>query len=88
MTIPEVRRYRQSPKEEPFEDEMLDEWEIEHERCREWLWNLPVEEFKKLRESSDPRVGEPYVPSVPLDVAGRFHALQDLLQNQPDFETR
>jgi hypothetical protein len=88
MTIPEARRYRQSPKVEPFEDEMLDKARIERERYTEWLWNLPVEEFKKLRESNDPNVAEPFVPSVPVDVAGRFRALQDLLQNQPEFETR
>ena len=67
---------------------MPDDMSIEHERYEEWLWNLRVEEFKKLRESNDPRVDVPYVPSVPVDVAGRFRALQDLLQNQPEFETR
>lgn len=88
MTIPEVQRYRQSPKTEPFEDEVLDDMRIKRERHSEWLWNLPVEEFRKLRERNDPSVNELYVPSVPVDVAGRFRALQDLLQNQPEFESR
>jgi len=83
MTVREVRRYRRTPKDEPFEDEMLDE----HERRREWLWNLPVEEFKKLRENNDPSI-ELFVPDVPFDVAGRFRALQDLLRDQLEFETR
>lgn len=87
MTIPEVRRYRR-PSKDPFEHVMDDDTRAEGERYREWLWNLPVEEFKRLRESEDSETGKPFAAKVPFDVAGRFRALQDLLHNQPEFEAR
>src|SRR5215210_493285 len=90
MTIPEVRRYRQ-----PSDDhrtriyrEIMPEQALESERREEWLWNLSVEEFKALRESDDPDVDKPYVQEVPVDVAGRFRALQELLKSQEEFESR
>ncbi len=60
----------------------------ESERREQWLWNLPVEEFKRLRESDDPDNIMLLFPKVPFDVAGRFRALQELLRNQMEFETR
>jgi hypothetical protein len=46
-----------------------------------------VEEFRALRESDDPNVEKPYVQEVPVDVAGRFRALQELLRSQEEFES-
>jgi hypothetical protein len=88
MTIPEVRRYRQ-----PSTDELLWQWlsqtqKAEHERHHEWLLNLSVEEFIALRESDDPNAEKPHVREVPVDVAGRFRALQELLRSQEGFESR
>lgn len=87
MTIPEVRRYRR-PSKGPFEDSIPDDMKAESERRNQWLWNLPVEEFKRLRDSDDPDNIMLLFPEVPFDVAGRFRALQDLLRYQPEFETR
>ena len=67
---------------------MPDDMRAESERHKRWLWNLPVEEFKRLRESDGPDTIRLPNPNVPFDVAGRFRALQDLLWNQPEFETR
>lgn len=67
---------------------MSDDVKAESDSYNEWLWNLPVEEFKRLRESDDPNDRKPYVPPVPVDVAGRFRALQDLLHNDGEFEAR
>jgi hypothetical protein len=91
MTIPEVRRYRQ-PSTGPFTEalaKIMSEEELaDSERREEWFWNLTVEEFRTLRESNIPEVEKPYVADVPVDVAGRYRALQDLLQAQGEFETR
>ena len=90
MTIPEVRRYRQ-PSDGPFTRifrEMMPEEALESERREEWLWNLSVEEFRALRESDAPDVEKPSVREVPVDVAGRFRALQELLRSQEEFESR
>lgn len=87
MTVPEVRRYRR-PSKSSFEDAMTDEMRAESERHEQWLWNLTVEEFKRLRESDDPDNIMLLFPKVPFDVAGRFRALQELLRNQMEFETR
>jgi hypothetical protein len=87
MTVPEVRRYRRPAKRLPWDD-TSDEARAESERYDQWLWNLPVEEFKKLRESDDPGTIRLPHRNVPFDVAGRFRALQDLLWNQPEFEAR
>ena len=88
MTIPEIRRYRQ-----PSTDKLSWEWsteaeKAEHERHQEWLWNLSVEEFRALLESDDPDAEKPHVRNVPVDVAGRFRALQELLRAQEEFESR
>jgi hypothetical protein len=83
MTVPEVRRYRR-PSKSPFEDDMR----AESEPRQQWLWNLPVEEFKRLRESDDPDNIMLLFPKGPFDVGGRFRALQELLRNQMEFETR
>ena len=83
MTIPEVRRYRQ-PSDDPFTriyKEMMPDEALESERRMEWLWNLSVEEFRELQESNDPDVEKPCVREVPVDVAGRFRALQELLRS-------
>src|SRR5215213_772509 len=69
MTVPAVRRYR-SPSKSPFEDAMTDDMRAESERREQWLWNLPVEEFKRLRESDDPDNIMLLFPKVPFDVAG------------------
>ncbi len=87
MTVPEVRRYRR-PSKSSFEAAMTDEMRAESERHEQWLWNLTVEEFKRLRESDDPDNIMLLFPKVPFDVAGRFRALQELLRNQMEFETR
>jgi hypothetical protein len=91
MTIPEVRRYRQpstGPIAEAFAEIMSDEELAESERREEWFWNLTVEEFRALRESNIPEVDKPSVADVPVDVAGRFRALQELLRSQGEFESR
>jgi hypothetical protein len=89
MTVPEVRRCRNPPPTPPFEDVLFDEESrAKKDRHDRWLWNLPVEEFKRLRESDDPDTYKPFVRPVPFDDAGRFRALQALLQNQPEFESR
>ena len=67
---------------------MPDDMRAETDNYHEWLWNLPVEEFKRLRESNDPNDAKPFVPPVPVDVAGRFRALQDLLHHKGEFEAR
>jgi hypothetical protein len=91
MTIAEVRRYRQ-PSTGPFAEamaELMSEAEkAQSERHSEWLWNLSVEEFRALRESNDPNADKPSVREVPIDVAGRFRALQELLRSQGEFESR
>jgi hypothetical protein len=91
MTIPEVRRYRQ-PSTGPFTEalaKIISEEELaESERREEWFWNLRVEELRVLRESNIPEVEKPFAAEVPVDVAGRYRALQDLLQDQGEFETR
>jgi hypothetical protein len=90
MTIPEVRRFRQ-PSSGPFIEafaEIMPEEFAESERRQERFWNLSIEEFGALRESNDPEVESPFVPDVPVDVAGRYRALQDFLQDQGEFETR
>ena len=90
MTIPEVRRYRQ-PSDDRFTriyKQVMPEEALESERREEWLWNLSVEEFRALRESEDPDVDKPFVREVPVDVAGRFRALQELLRSQEEFESR
>src|ERR671921_1330495 len=91
MTIPEVRRYRQ-PSTGPFTEViakfMSEEERAESERREEWFWNLTVEEFRTLRESNIPEVDKPFVADVPVDVAGRFRALQELLRSQGEFESR
>jgi hypothetical protein len=61
---------------------------LESERHQEWLWNLSVEEIRALQESDDPHVDKPFVREVPVDVAGRFRALQELLRSQEEFESR
>jgi hypothetical protein len=61
---------------------------LESERHQEWLWNLSVEEFRAIRESDDPKVDILPVREVPVDVAGRFRALQELLRSQEEFESR
>ena len=66
----------------------MSEEALENERREEWLWNLSVEEFRALRESDDPDVEKPYVQEVPVDVAGRFQGLQELLRSQEEFESR
>jgi hypothetical protein len=91
MTIPQVRRYRQpstGPFSEAFAKIMSEEELADSERREEWFWNLTVEEFRALRESNIPEVEKPYVADVPVDVAGRHRAVQDLLQDQGEFETR
>ena len=91
MTIPEVRRYRQpstGPFAEAFAKIMSEEELAESERREEWFWNLTVEEFRALRESNIPEVDKPSVREVPVDVAGRFRALQELLRSQGEFESR
>jgi hypothetical protein len=40
------------------------------------------------RESNIPEVDKPSVREVPVDVAGRFRALQELLRSQGEFESR
>ncbi len=87
MTIPQVRRYRRSSMNS-LEDAMPEDMRIEHESYEKWLWNLPVEEFKRLRESKGPNIPLLLLPHLPVDVAGRFRVLQELLQNQPEFEAR
>jgi hypothetical protein len=87
MTIPEVRRFRQ-PSAGPFTEIMSEAEKTLSERYEEWLWNLSVEEFRALRESDDPEVDKPFVVEVPIDVAGRFRALQELLRSQGEFESR
>jgi hypothetical protein len=90
MTIPEVRRYCQ-PSDGRFTQifrEMMPEEALESERHQEWLWNLSVEEIRALQESDDPHVDKPFVRDVPVDVAGRFRALQELLRSQEEFESR
>ena len=87
MTVPEVRRYRQ-PSKGSLKDAMTAEMRADSERREQWLWNLPVAEFKRLRESNDPDNIMLLFPKVPFDVAGRFRALQELLRNQMEFETR
>jgi len=91
MTVPEVRRYRQ-PSTGHFAEilsEMMSEEEKERsERYDEWLWNLTPEEFRTLRDGDDPDAEKPYVREVPIDVAGRFRALQELLRSQEEFESR
>jgi hypothetical protein len=90
MTIPEVRRYRQTSDDfitEFLREAMLEE-ALKNDQREEWLWNLSVEEFRALRESDDPDVEKPYVREVPVDVAGRFRALQELLRSQEEFESR
>jgi hypothetical protein len=90
MTIPEVRRYRQSSDNwfTQLLREAMPEEALENERRKEWLWNLSVDEFRALRESDDPDAEKPYVQDVPVDVAGRFRALQELLKSQEEFESR
>ena len=91
MTIPEVRRYRQpstGPFAEAFAKIMSEEELAESERREEWFWNLTVEEFRALCESNIPEVDKPSVREVPVDVAGRFRALQELLSSQGEFESR
>src|ERR687897_770957 len=91
MTIPEVRQYRQ-PSTGPFTEalvQIMSEEELaESERREEWFWNLTVEEFRALRESNIPEVDKPSVQEIPVDVAGRFRALQELLRSQQEFESR
>jgi hypothetical protein len=86
-TIPEVRRFRQ-PSTGAFAEVMSEAEKAMTERYFEWLWNLSVEEFRALRESNDPGSTGLILPEVPVDVAGRYRALQDLLQDQVEFETR
>ena len=87
MTVPEVQRYRQ-PSTELFAEVRSEEEKGESEQYGEWLWNLSVEEFRALRERNDPSSTGLILPEVPVDVAGRYRALQDLLQDQGEFETR
>jgi hypothetical protein len=86
MTIPEVQRLRQ-PSTGPFEDVMSEQETGWFERYFEWLWNLSVEEFRALRDRNDPGNTGLMLPEAPVDVAGRYRALQDLLQFQSEFET-
>jgi len=91
MSIPEVRRYRQpstGPFTEAFAQIMSEEELAESEQREEWFWNLTVEEFRALRESNIPELDKPSVADVPVDVAGRFRALQELLRSQGEFESR
>jgi hypothetical protein len=91
MTVPEVRHYREpstGPFTEAFAQIMSEEELAESERHEEWFWNLTVEEFRALRESNIPEMNKPSVREVPVDVAGRFRALQELLRSQREFESR
>lgn len=88
MTAAEVRRRRKSSRESALDDLMPEDMKAENKSYHEWLWNLSVEEFERLRKEGGAASVYLAVPDVPADVAGRYRALQDLLRYQPEFETR
>lgn len=67
---------------------MPEDVKAENMNTHEWLWNLTVEEFVRLRDENGAASVYLGIRDVPTDVAGRYRALQDLLMHKPEFEVR
>lgn len=88
MTAAEVRRRREAPEDSTLSVYIPEDIKAETRSRHEELWNLTVEEFESLRDENGAARVLLGVPDVPIDVAGRYRALQNLLRFKPEFETR